>query len=48
MKKVFIVQFDWSTPDSGSVDLYAFQLPCSSCINAVSVSAAARCPANEG
>jgi len=24
MEKVFIVQFDWSTTDCGSVDLYAF------------------------
>ena len=24
MEKVFIVQFDWSTPDAESVDLYAF------------------------
>lgn len=25
MRKVFIVQFDWSTPDSGGIDLYAFK-----------------------
>ena len=24
MEKVFIVQFDWSTPDAGGIDLYAF------------------------
>lgn len=24
MEKVYIVQFDWSTPDAGSVDLYVF------------------------
>ena len=24
MEKIFIVQFDWSTPDSGGIDIYAF------------------------
>lgn len=24
MKKVYIVQFDWATPDSSSVDLYVY------------------------
>lgn len=24
MKKVYIVQFDWATPDASSVDLYVY------------------------
>ena len=24
MDKVYIVQFDWSTPDAGSVDLFVY------------------------